>query len=286
MSPVIGANKIYMEDEALNVTKFVVNLPSAPSIQSLSIYDDDKRYLGRASQTSAGVYELSLPIGTLRVPRREERGVYYRAQLSMRDAGGDSAESVQIGTVNIEGYGEWSNRKYTKQSSASDEFPEFTTARSTITKVTNAGAVNGALVTGTNQLLGTYRFEGRKTDSSAHIDLQTLQFQIEQTGGISLSTITLRTAGFSDTIACTNSSTIVTCANIPENFGALGDAPRTLLLYGNIAPTSAVSASLRLSLTQAGDPWTDGSITWTDGTDSFTWVGLDDPVVSGTYWSY
>jgi hypothetical protein len=173
VSSVLGAAKFYLEEEPFDLTAVSVNLVSAvPSVQSLLIYDDDARYLGRATLNSSTSstnrnYRLEIPAGTYVLEKRQERSVYFRAQVASKDAGGLGSYNVQIANVTAEGNGGWSNRKYTKQSSPSDTFPIFVTARSTITSVVNSGQPNAALVPGTNQQIGSFTFTGRRTDSSA-----------------------------------------------------------------------------------------------------------------------
>jgi hypothetical protein len=289
--PVLGAAKIFIEEEPLDLTAISVNITTeVPSVQSLLVYDDDKRYLGRATLNTASStnrnYRLPLAQGALQVGKREERKVYFRAQLSPFISGGQAGHTVQISNVVVEGNGVWSSRKYTKPTSSSESFPAFVTARSTITKVKNTLDPSGALVTGSNQLLASFVFEGRKSDSSAHIDLTNLVFQIGQTGNISLQNVRLRTQGLSEGHGCTVTSSLVTCSAIPDILGSLTDAPRVVQLYGDIIPSGDLHASLQLTLNETGDPGNAGAVTWSDGSTSFSWVGIDGPVASGTNWKY
>jgi len=292
VSPIIGSAKLFIEEEPLDVTAISVNLMSAVStVQSLLIYDDERRYLGRANlNTSTSStnrnYRLELPAGTYVINKREQRGVYVRAQMTAKDAGGLSGQSVQISNVVAEGDGVWSSTAYTKQSGAGDVFPVFVTSRSTITSVTNAGQAQAPLVTGTNQLLGSFTFAGRKTDSSAKINVTDLIFQIEQTGQVTLSNVRLGTPGIPDRHDCLVGASTVTCSTIPESIGSVTDGPRTIALYGDIVAGNTVSASLRLTLNEPGSSSTAGSVTWTDGTTSFLWLGVDAPVALGTYYTY
>lgn len=290
--PVIGAAALFIEEEPLRVTSITVNLISdVQSIQSLLIYDDDRRYLGRATLDTSSTftnrsYRLPLSPDVFTVGKREDRKIYFRPQLSPWSAGGQSGLVAQISNVTVKGNGEWSSRTYTKQSSGSDPFPEFTASRSAITGVKNALQAEGALVGGSNQRLASFTFEGRKTDSTAQINLTDLTFQIEQTGGVSLSNVRLQTSGLPDGLSCTTTSSTVTCNAIPALLGSLTDAPRTILLYGDIQTSGSLTASLRLSLNSSGSPLEAGSVSWTDGTTDFDWVALGSPVVTGTRWRY
>lgn len=292
VSPVLGAASFFIEEEPLRLTSISINLQSdVTSIQSLLVYDDDKKYLGRATlNTSTSItnrnYRLALLPGAMTIGKREPRSVYFRAQLSPFTVGGQSGLVAQIATITVEGNGEWSSDSYRKQSSQSDTFPQFVASRSTITSVKNALQSDGALVIAPNQLLSSFTFDARKTDSSALAELKELRFQIEKTGDISLSNVQLKTQGLPEGMQCTNTSVTVTCSSIPAVLGSVTDAPRTILLYGDISGGSTLHASLRLTLNEAGSPQSAGSISWYDGTTQFDWVGLDAPVASGTNWKY
>ncbi len=291
-SPVLGSAKFFIEEEPLDVTAISVNITTQiPTVQSLLVYDDDRRYLGRATLNTASSstnrnYRLEIPVGTFTVNKREERGVYFRAQLASKDAGGIGNQSVQISNVVVQGNGEWSSNAYTKQSASSGVFPIFVTGRSTITSVMNAGQANAPLVTGTNQLFGAFTFTGRKTDSSAKINVMTLIFQIEQTGQVQLLNVKIGTSGIPDRVDCLTSGSFITCSSIPESLGSLADGPRTIVMYGDITAGDAQHALLRLTLNESGSFSTPGSVMWTDGTSAFTWVGVDSPVAMGTYYKY
>ncbi len=291
-SPVLGAASFFIEEEPLDVTAISVNLTSeVPTIQSLLVYDDDRRYLGRATlntstSTTNRNYRLEIPAGSFRVEKRAERRVYFRAQLASKDAGGIGNQHIQISNVVLQADGSWSNDRYTKQSDSSDIFPVFVTARSTIASVVNAGLPQAPLVTSTNQIIGSFTLSGRKTDSSAKIAVSSLVFQIEQTGQVTLSNVAIGTSGLPDRTNCVVSSTHVTCSNIPESVGSLTDAPQTIVVYGDIAAGNTAHASLRLTLNETGSSSSAGSITWTDGTSVFTWIAKDGPIAMGTYYKY
>lgn len=292
VGPILGAASIFIEEEPVEITSISVNLTQeTPTVGALLVYNDRKEFLGTAlldpSTSTNRTYKVSLPSEKLSVDKREERTIYVRPRLMSRDAGGQSNQTVQISSVVIKANGVWSSQPYTKASSStSGNFPTFVTARSTITSVKRIGELNAALTSGTQKILGAFEFTGRKTDSSAHIDVTTLVFSIEQTGGVSLANVSLGADGFNEKFACTTSSTTVTCASIPDLYGSLGDQPRRLTLYGDITLSDALHAGLRMTLNAAGSPSSDGSVTWSDGSSNFTWLGLSQPIAQGTYYKY
>lgn len=253
------------------------------------MYDDQGRLLGRAVQTpsiSDKHYVLTLTPGTYSVPRRENRGVYTRAELLSFTTGGQSGTDIQIASVTIAGTGEWTSRNYSVQSTT-NTFPRFRSARSAIMSVTNPLSIAAPLTPGLQQVIGAFRFAARTTDSQAKVELSSIQFSLS-TNNVSLMNVRLGADGTTDRVDCSVGASTVTCNSLPLSHGTLTDAFRTLTLYGDVTVTGGTSAGLQLSLNEQGTATSAGAITWTDGTTTFTWVPLVGVggVANGTYYSY
>ncbi len=290
ISPVLASAKLFLSEEPLRVKSILVTLSAeAPSVDHVLVYNDDRVLLGRArldpSAPSNRTYTLTLPSDTFMAEQREERKIYVRAQVKPKDQGGLSNETVQVSTISIQGFGEWSNRSYTQ--ATAEPFLAFKTARSKIVSVQNAGQTTGPLSFGAQRVLGSFLFTGKTTDSTAHTDITQLTFRIGQTGGVGLTNVKLGADASNEKYDCTVSATLVTCASIPEPYGTLTDGPRTLTLYGDVSLTEgSTNASLRLSLVEPGSINEAGSVSWYDGTTTFTWVAADGSVAEGTYYTY
>lgn len=287
--PVIGAVKIFIEAEPLDVTSISVNLSAeSHSVQHFLVYDDQSRLLGRAlydpSTSSNKKYTLFLTPGSLTVEKRADLSVYVRPVLGSKDGSGVSNEPVSISNIVVKGNGVWSSQQYTKAST--ETFQTFVTARSTITKIENTLPASAPLVTGAGMRIGSFTFTGRKSDASAHIDITTLRFQVGITGDLVLTNVKLRSDGVSDPFSCTNSNVEILCSGIPDILGSIADQPRTLTLFGDVSGGDPVHASLQVSLNQTGTPVNPGSVSWSDGTNTFHWLGFDAPAVVGTRYSY
>lgn len=287
--PVIGAVKIFIEAEPLDVTSISVNLTAeSHSVQHLLIYDDQSRLLGKAlydpSGSSNKKYTLFLIPGSLMIEKRTDLAIYVRPVLASKDSSGVSNEPVSISNIVVKGNGVWSSQQYTKAST--ETFQTFVTARSMITKIENVLPASAPLVTGAGMRIGSFTFTGRKSDASAHIDITSLRFQVGITGDLVLTNVKLRSEGMNDPFSCTSSTIEILCSGIPDLLGSLTDQPRTLTLYGDISTTDAPHASLQISLNQTGTPLNAGSVTWSDGSNSFSWLGFDAPAVVGTRYSY
>ncbi|MEK7563164.1 MAG: hypothetical protein AAB544_02105 [Patescibacteria group bacterium] len=289
MSPILGSVKVFNNAEPLMVTSITVTLDTAvTSVDQLLVYDEHARLLGSAQLDSTvgngRTYTLNLKTRNLVIPQREEYSFYVRAVLKNRTAGGVSAELLVVDSIAVAGNGFWSNRSYNQ--SLTDDFNTHQIARSVITSVTNVGAMNEPLLSGTDREIGKFRFAGVRGDGSADLRLTELHFTISQTGNVSLSNAEIIADGSSERSSCTISSSTITCP-LSASFGSLASSPRTLTLFADVAIANTGNrASLQVSLNEPGTTTLGGSIEWNDGTTTFDWVGADAPVVRGTYYSY
>lgn len=279
-SPVLAGVKFFSNNEPVNVDRITVELMSdVDSVQNLVIYTAEGELLGTATEQSPGVFQATIPSGRFELPRREDESIYIRARLNNENTGGIGNETVQVDRVMLRGTGVWSNDEYNTTSTGS--FESFVTSLGVITSIASTGPASGALTEGSGQQLGQFRFEAESVSGSNDVRLTQLQFQIEQTGGVTLSNVKLRSEGGIES-SCTTSSTTVTCSSIPSTIGDI-DPSQTLRVYGDVTvPSGTDNMFLRLTLNEPGTMSSAGSITWTDGTTTFTWVPMDQPVAQGT----
>lgn len=282
-TPIAGV-KFFSTSEAIKADKIRIQLTAdVPTIESMLVYDESRRFLGVATQEAgmAGRYVLRLSRGTFTLPHKKSVSLYVRARLKSYDDGGESGHVVQVSSVDIEGTGEWSNTDYIE--SSTETFPGFETARGVPTVIRNAGVADAALGAGNGQLLAQFRFEGKETDGEAEVRLTQLRFTIESGGGgVTVSNPVLRVEGSDTAHACSVASPLITCSSIPATHGSL-ESPRVLRVYGDVAIASgATNAFLRLTLNDPGTVSATGDITWTDSSATFTWVPFEQPIARGT----
>ncbi len=287
--PMLAGFKVFLYEEALSITAIRVNVSVGDTaIDSLLVYDQDKRLLGRATVTDSSptnrTYVLRVPSSTLVVAQRDEHRFYVRPVLMSKDLGGVSALLVHVQNVVIEGDGVWSNRKYTQVST--DTFPTFQTARGVIASVTNAGAAQEFLFSGTDRKMGSFRFTARKGDSNAQVSISSIAFQIEQTGNVQVTNVKIGQDGDSTRYPCSVSSGIATCSGM----SAIGviDTVKTFNVYADVAvPANTLQAGVRFTINNGGTITVPGSVTWSDGTSTFQWLSTDGgAVASGTLYKY
>jgi len=287
-TPILGGAKIFSDAEPLDVTQITVILTNPIStVDAFLVYDEAARFLGRAyKDSSAGNrhYTLDFSSSDLIIPYRENFSFYVRAIIKGYKSGGTSGETVALQELEVKGDGVWSHNEYTK--ATTETYGEYQTARSRLLSISNGGDTTGVVVTGTDLPLGSFRFEGELGDSSADLEVTDLTILAEQAGGVIVSNVSLSAESTTDRHNCSVAGTTITCASIPAMFGSFEDAPRTLTIYGDVVvPDDALNAWLRLKINEPGSVSTAGSMTWTDGDTSFTWVPGGRPIATGTYFS-
>jgi hypothetical protein len=285
LSDPLASVDFFSNSEPIDIQEVTITFASpVESIASLVIYDQDGVQIGTATAVpgSSTQFEASLPFGKMVLPYREERSLFVRARTKNRETGGVSGDELRVQNVTIEGEGRWSSEMYT--SASTETFPAFVTAFSRITGATNVAAAQGTVASGTQRVLADLQFTATNPDALHDARLTSLVFTIEQAGGVTLSNVSLRNEDNSASTSCSVGSSTVTCSGIDPAIGTVDDTQR-IRLYGDVSvPSNATNPFLRLVLNNPGTPSSAGDITWTDGATSFTWVDLEQPVVSGTFW--
>jgi hypothetical protein len=285
VSSAIAGVQFFSSNEPLDVSEIrVIFTSSVPSVESLLLYDEARKALGRAtldtSVPSRREYRLSLGASTLTLEHRVPLSVYVRAQVRGYREGGMSGEDVQVSSVRITGNGQWSTSEYVQTSS--ETFPAFTTARAGFTRIGSDGPKSAILVPGSSVSLGTFRMEGRENDALADLRITDLVFTLSKSSDITVSSPVLRLPDGSASHNCTLASTTITCSSIPASIAAV-DTMRTFELHADVATSGMTNVSfLNVSVNDPGSPSSAGDVTWTDGTTSFRWLPMDTPVVRGT----
>lgn len=284
-TPILGGVRIFHNQEPLDVRALSIDFLAAPaSVDSLLVYDSDRRFLGRAMLDTAVSgnrrFTLRIANGAFVVPQREERSVYVRALLKSRDAGGMSGEEIQALEFRVVGDGVWSNEEYTK--TLTETFPVFQAARARLTAVTNAEERDGSLAFGQRQRIAAFRFQGERSDGAAELRVTSLTFQVSASSDITLSNAALRGRDAGEDHGCTIGSTTIVCSDIPAAHGGVPNGGRVIELFADVASTGTVTSPLlHITLNNPGTVDTSGHITWTDGTTTFMWVPFEQPVARG-----
>lgn len=283
-SPIIAGAKFFSTLEPVQLNGITITFSSAPTdIDALRIYAAGGRYLGTATQlNNVGTsYRLPLKAGAFDLPRRDDRSIYMRAQLKAYENGGVGGQNIEISSVEATGYGMWANEEYIATST--DTFNILQSARGVITSITPIGGSEGTLAGGQGQQVAAFSFRQRATDGEAKVRVTDLVFQIEgSSSDVTLTNPKLRIDSEDTVVSCSVSGVRITCAGLPTTFGTIG-SEKTFKVYADISIAGSVqNPSLRLTLNVPGTPSSSGDVTWTDGTTSFTWLPMGQPVARGT----
>lgn len=281
-SPVLAGVKFFSNSEPIFVDEMTITFDAGvDSISTLIIYSAEGEQLGTASAVGGTTtFRANIADGRFVLPRREDTSVYVRALLKDESTGGESGEQVEVASVTLSGQGEWSTDEYSTTST--DTFPVSVTAFGKLTAVTNGGVAQTALVNGTNRLLGDFDFTAVSPEAIYDVRVTALNFSIEKVGDVALSNVYLSTEGSNEQHSCTVSGNTINCTAVPASIGEVDDS-RSIRVYGDVSiPSGTVDPSLRLTLNDPGTPTEAGAITWTDGVTVFGWVGLGQPIASGT----
>ena len=259
------------------------------SIESMFLIDAQGKQIGRLTPDVYDADDLTWKAsfateGAYYFPKDSENVLAIEVLLKGRNAGGVSEEMIQVDSFSLTVEGEFTQETY--QSIPADiPYPQNQTAQARITEVTNALKGKDALPLGNDQLVAGFSFRG-EIIPQASLEVTELEFEVTKPTGVQTSGWELGATDTTTRVACTMSSMTVSCANIPEELGTIGNgSSRTLRLFADVSLTSGTqNPFLQISLNQPGNLSTNGAIRWTDGTGNFNWVELEQPVARSTRW--
>ena len=280
-TPIVASVRAFINEEPLHVTYVRIAVTgSSRSIDYFSVYDQERRLLGRASKNGSE-YVLALPIDTLVIPRKEYRSFYVRAKVGEFDRNADGADAFGVLTVTLEGVGEWSNDTYYKP--FSDNFPVVQPSGAVFTGLRNGGPLTEFLTEGSVDLLDL-RGTAKVTGGLAQARFDSLTFSVNKSD-VTLANVSLTVIGSGVSSPCTVNPTTVVCDNIPASLGTVSGDFR-LVLQGTVSITAGSdNPRLQLFLQHPGTPSAVGDVEWSDGISDYTWLPFATPVLRGTYFT-
>ena len=289
-SPVLGIANIRSSTQPALIKSFIVRLTQTVlSMESMNIYAADGAFLGTAflDGTQPGNRQYVLPAEKLGlvIPNDGEFEFYARGNLKSQSSGGQSGEVAQIDRMGIAYVGVWNSQESTEYTD--DTFYSlFETAAGTITDIVNAGAENGALISGPQVRIGSFKVSGRRAPQAQNLDLylKSIDFTVNAAGGVTVTNPTLGFESAGTRHDCNISGSVITCSNLDSGLSTFETSDRTMTVYADVTITSnASNFGLQLTINEPGTPLQSGDVQWTDGTSNFQWVPTADwPVAEGT----
>lgn len=278
----LGAVDFFARSEPVDVRQLNIRFASNPaSIQQVRVYaEDDGRLLGTSMREPSGDYEIPVAAGVLRLPHRVEFGVYVRALMKPADGGASGGQIVQIEHIEAEGDGTWSDGEYTV--TTTETFLPFETAPAAITVFRSTGSVTSSVfISGGDVTLGNFDVRARSTDGDYTVQISSLTFRVAKSSEVTLSDVKLTVPGSGASSACTVSTGFITCDSISPGIGTV-DGQQLLRLTADVTLADGADDSyLQVTFQSGGSPTNPGDIVWTDGSATYDWLPIDEPVARG-----
>ena len=288
---IIGSIELNPRNEPIQVREIQITLSAAAnSLTAIEIFDELGFELGSATvdltaSANGDIFTMSLsPKNAYHISEDDEVVIGFRARLKSEDEGGASGESVQISDVDITAIGYWTSREVSVTTEGPD-FKEHVTALTTIDDIQAIGKKTGTFSLGSEKLIGSFRFAAKQvSDADADPRITDITFSVSTPSEVTIENPILRDPIAGTEANCTFASLEITCSSIPSNIGSI-DAPRDLSVYADVSlGDTHPDPFLQLEINDPGGPSGGGSVTWTDGTTSFSWVPFGQPVARGTSW--
>jgi hypothetical protein len=173
----------------------------------------------------------------------------------------------------------------------SPSYPAHQTVQARITDVKNTMPPVVDLSTGENILLGEVEISGDFLDG-AELRLNHITFKIVVRDGVSVSDFMLGAAHSVGHVQCSlGDSVSINCLNIPASVGMIENGSVLLQLRGDmVVSDSSADPKLRIDIDNPGsisttiNPGRIGAIRWGDGTGTYNWTELSNPIVQGSEW--
>ena len=287
--PIADAIFTPWHDDAIIRIVYVRLNRKVDSLDALYLVDEHGTEIGKLRLKTDDAYDLRwrgefVASGAYRLPKGEETVLAIVADLKGYNNDGFSGEIVELEefSVIVQYVGD----------GASDElvgyrqhFPQHQTVNGVITNAWNPLPSSGQLEQGAERLIANVVFSG-STYAISPLAVEKLRFNIEKSSGVSVDRLRLGAPGTLEKIVCTmDSVTEVTCLNIPESLGEITGTGITLSLFADIELLEVGSdQTVKANLVDPGEFSVDGSVWWSDASQTLTWVEMEEPVVDGTEW--
>jgi len=157
------------------------------------------------------------------------------------------------------------------------------TALGKIVSMRNALADSMSIKQGTTRLIGTFTISGQATTGAA---LQIKEFiMLVESAGVTLSNVRIGGSSAIQQQGCAIERTDalrISCPIIPEGVNTFTTSPLSLSFYADVSLSSAPqNGTLRLVAESRGKIGVFGTLRWSDGVGTFSWMESEVPMESG-----
>lgn len=217
-------------------------------------------------------WEAAVPESTYTFAANAPTKVGVMFDLFAKGSGGGSNQLVEVESFQVQTEGVTTgNTKYLLPDS--QVYPVHQTAFGRMIGAVSASPATGSVQAGSQRLIASLRLAS-DTATGGIVSIQGLEV-IATLADASISNVRIGDAvqnRFADCGIQRLEQMVITCDAMPEGFGVVPPAGLTVNVYADLALTGANNGTLGLTFNDRGRIGDSGSLTWTDGASSFTWL--------------
>jgi len=203
---------------------------------------------------------------------------------------GFAEELISVKWISMNVHAVESNDPY-QLIAADPSYPAHQTVQARIESVVNTMSPVVDLGNGEGVLLGEVEVKGEKLDG-AELRLNHITFTITKRNGVTVSNFMLGASDSAKHIQCSLSDGhYISCLNIPADIGMIEHGSALLQLWGDMSvQDSVLNPQLQIDILKPGsisttiNPGEIGDVRWSDGTGSYNWTELQNPIMKGSEW--
>jgi hypothetical protein len=231
------------------------------------------------------MWEASVPESAHTFAANTPTKVGVMFDLYEKGSGGGSNQLVEIESFQIQTEGTATgNTKYLLLDS--QVYPVHQTAFGRMVTATSALPASGTVQAGSQRLIASLRVTS-DTATGGAVSVQGLEV-IASLADVGMTNVRIGNATQNRLADCgiqRLEQTVITCDAMPEGFGVVPPAGLTVNVYADLALTGANNGTLNLTFNDRGRIGDNGSLTWSDGASSFTWLEEGSPFGGMASWT-
>lgn len=218
------------------------------------------------------MWEASVPESTFTFAANAPTKVGVVFDLYAKGSGGGSNQLVEVESFQIQTEGlATGNTKYLLPDS--QVYPVHQTAFGRMVSMASALPSSGSVQEGSQRLVASFRATS-DTATGGTVSVQGFEM-IAALSDVGMSNVRIGDAAQNRLADCGiqhTEQTVVICDAMPEGFGVVSAEGLTVNVYADLALTGSKNGVLNLTFNDRGRIGDNGSLTWTDGASSFTWL--------------
>jgi hypothetical protein len=218
------------------------------------------------------MWEASVPESTYTFAANAPTKVGVVFDLFAKGSGGGSNQLVEVESFQIQTEGvATGNTKYLLTDS--QVYPVHQTAFGRMTGAVSVSPAAGSVQAGAQRMIASLRLTS-DTATGGVVSIQGLEI-MATLADVGMTNVRVGDAAKNSVTDCgiqRLEQTVITCDAMPEGFGVVPPEGLTVNVYADLSLTGSNNGLLNLTFNDRGRIGDSGSLTWTDGASSFTWL--------------